>query len=892
MSDIRARSNKLRLGTLAMAVAMAGGAATVPTAASAAEAIEEVVVTGLRGKPRVATDAAVPVDVFNTETVEAVSFVETGDVLQSLVPSFQNPRSPIADGATFVRQFNLRGLPPQYTLVLVNGKRRHRSALLQPGSGNQGPDVATIPTAAIESIEVLRDGASSQYGSDAIAGVINFNLRQNTEGFELTYDTGEQYEGDGFQQTIQTNIGFPIGDQGFVSISGEYSDVEFVERNNQYCGGTNPCIDRSRPEFANQSQQFIDLVNSQAFQDAVGTAEVRGKTVQPWGQPNNEAFRFFVNTGYTLDDGTELYGFGSYSRSLGDGPFNWRPPTNGNGIGSVFGERRLSDGRIWEETNNLGIGPDYPASFNPRFEGQVTEYSAVGGARGQLSNGLNWDVSARYGFSEIEYRLYNTINPSFGPFSATDFDVGDLRNEEFQIQADFNKDFEVESLANPVTLAFGLSYFDEGFEIVEAQDIQSYDVGPWAAADPFNFCDGTMLTMAGQQANAGLSAADAIDCADSSDPVFRTFGPGSNGFPGYSPLAAGQLGRDSYAAYVDVSSDVTDRLLLQAAARYEDYSDFGDALVGKIAGRFYVTEDFALRASIGTGFRAPTPGQQGTTNVRTILPFGLPVAVGLFPAGGPVAAALGASPLDSEDTLNYTVGFTANVGDLTLTVDGYWIEIEGRVNSTSPLPISSDPNDVQGFANLQALQAAGVPNADSLGEANFYTNAFDQVNKGVDIVATYPVEWGGGHTTDFSLAYNYNQQEIDGDASAFFADWSQFNFENTPLESNAIATATHRFQDLTVVARARYFGEYSQAQRPVGGVFDTQTFDPEVYFDLEGSYRINEKIRVTVGARNIFDEYPDKIELNQLATRGRIYNSGSLVPWQGGYYYGRLNFSL
>ncbi|MEE4298738.1 MAG: TonB-dependent receptor [Pseudomonadales bacterium] len=901
MKNIRNRSNAWRVGSLAMAVALAGPAATLPLSAGAQE-IEEVVVTGLRGKPRVATDAAVPVDVFNTETVEAVSFVETGDVLQSLVPSFQNPRSPIADGATFVRQFSLRGLPPQYTLTLVNGKRRHRAALLQPGTGNQGPDVATIPSVAIGSIEVLRDGASSQYGSDAIAGVINFNLRENTEGFEFAYDTGEQYDVGGFQQTLQTNIGFPIGDQGFISFSGEYTDVEFTEVANQYCGGTNPCIDPTRPEFATMSQQLQDIVLSQPFQDAVGNADIRGSVVQPWGQPENEAWRFFVNTGYTLDDGTELYGFGNFSRSLGDGPFNYRVPSSGAGIGSVFGAVRLADGRLWEETNNLGIGPDFPASFTPRFEGLVTDYSAVVGARGQLPSGLNWDVSGRYGFSEVAYRLSQTVNPSLGELSPTDFDVGDQRNEEFQLQADFNQDFEVDGLANPVTLAFGLSYFDEGFEIVEAQDTASFQVGPYALPDPYDFCDGSgagaTLTLAGQQANANPNIGTPIDCTNTSDPVFRTRGPGSNGFPGFSDVAAGQLGRDSIAAYVDVSSDVTDKLLLQAAARYEDYSDFGDALVGKVAGRFYITEDFAVRGSVGTGFRAPTPGQQGTTNIRTTLPFGVPVNVGLFPAGGPVAGALGASPLDSEDTFNYTLGFTANIGQLTLTVDAYWIEIEGRVNSTSPLPVSTDPADAAGFANLQALQAAGVPNAEDLGEVNFYTNAFDQTNIGVDVVATYPVEWGNGHTTDFSLAYNYNQQELEGDVSQFFAPFSQFNFENDLLESNAILTATHRYEDFTVVARARYFGEYSLAQRPDSGnptnspVFDTQTFDPEVYFDLEGAYQINESIRLTIGARNIFDEYPDEISLDQLATRGRIYNSGSLVPWQGGYYYGRINLSL
>jgi iron complex outermembrane receptor protein len=875
---------------LAIAIFSAGGMAGTAPSAFAQEAVEEVVVTGLRGRPRTVTDAPVAIDSFSSETIEAVSFVETGDVLQSLVPSFQNPRSPISDGATFVRQFSLRGLAPQYSLVLVNGKRRHRSAMLSPGSGNQGPDVATIPTAAIGSIEVLRDGASSQYGSDAIAGVINFNLKENTEGFTLTYDTGQQYEGDGFQSTVQANAGFALGESGFVSISAEYSDVEFVERNGQYCGGTNPCIDPSRPEF-DPNSTIGQRVLTPEFQAGLPLASVEGDTVQPWGQPNNEALRLFVNTGYTLDNGAEFYGFANFGESLGDGSFNYRHP----GVGNVRRDRRLTDGSVWGVTNNQGTGPNFAAGYTPRFEGRVTDYSAAGGLRGQTDGGLNWDVSARFGSSEIEYRLFNTWNPSFGPLSPTDMDVGDQINQETQFQADFSKEFDFDGLASPVVVAFGASYLDESFEIVEAQDNPSFLPGPWFEADPFDFCTGSAPSLSGQ---AVIANGSTLNCADSSDPVFTSWGVGSDGFPGFGPAAASVNSRDSYAGYLDVSADVTDKLLLQAAVRYEDYSDFGDALVGKVAARYYITDQFAIRGSAGTGFRAPTPGQQFTTNIRTILPFGAPINVGLFPPTNAAAAALGALPLDAEDTVNYTLGFTADIAGVTLTVDAYQIEIEGRVNSVSNRPVSTDPANAAGFANFQLLVANNVPNPESLGELNWYANTFDTVNRGIDIVATYDADWGNGHTTDFSFAYNMNEQELEGNVSQFFAPFSQFNFEEGPLQSNAIVTAMHRYQDWMFTARGRYFGEYSQAQRPGAGVsidgsvFESQTFDPELYIDFEGQYQFNERLRFTLGARNIFDEYPDEITLNQSATRGRIYNSGSLVPWAGGYYYGRVDFSL
>lgn len=884
---------KNRKHLLAIAIISAGGMSGIAPSVLAQEDIEEVVVTGLRGAPRTVTDAPVAIDTFDTDTIEAVSFVETGDILQSLVPSFQNPRSPIADGATFIRQFNLRNLPPQYTLTLVNGKRRHRSALLSPGSGNQGPDVATIPSVAIGSIEVLRDGASSQYGSDAIAGVINFNLRQNTDGVTFTYDTGQQYEGDGFQQTAQVNAGFELGEgDGFVSISAEYSDVEPVSRGLQYCGGTNPCIDPSRPEF-DPNSAIGQRVLTPEFQAALPLVEVEGGVVQPWGQPNNEAFRVFVNTGYDVTDDIEFYGFANFSESLGDGPFNYRHP----GVGNVAGFRRLADGSIWGVTANQGQGPSFVAGYTPRFEGRVTDYSATGGLRGETDSGFSWDVSARFGSSEIQYRLFNTWNASLGPFSPTDMDVGDLINQETQFQADFVQEFDVSGIANPVVLAFGASYLDESFEIVQAQDSASYLPGPWAVADPFGFCDraaGTP-TLAGQ---AVIANGSTLNCASSSDPVYRAYGVGSDGFPGYGPAAAGVNSRDSYAAYIDVSSDVTDKLLLQAAVRFEDYSDFGDATVGKLAARYYITDQFAIRGSAGTGFRAPTPGQQFTTNVATILPFGAPVNVGLFPPTSAAASALGAQPLDAEDTVNYTLGFTADISGVTLTVDWYRIEIEGRVNSVTNRPVSTDPANAAGFANYQLLLANNVPNAESLGELNWYANTFDTIDTGIDIVATYELDWGSGHTTDLSVAGNWNDAQLDGNVSAFFAPFSQFNFEENNLQSNVIATAVHRFSDFTFLARGRYFGEYSVAQRPGanisidGSVFETQTFDPELYIDLEGAYQFNDSLRFTIGARNALDEYPDPILLNQSATRGRIYNSGSLVPWQGGYYYGRIDFSL
>ncbi|HSG89077.1 MAG TPA: TonB-dependent receptor [Pseudomonadales bacterium] len=854
--------------------------------ASAAEPmVEEVTVTGLRGKPRVATDSAVPVDVFNSETIDAVSYTDMDDILQTLVPSYGVARQPISDGATFIRPATLRGLPSHHTLVLVNGKRRHRASLVSiGGSGTQGPDVATIPSIALQSIEVLRDGASSQYGSDAIAGVINFNLKNASEGISFAYDTGEYFEDDGFQQTLQGNIGLPLGDSGFLNISGEWNESDLTQRDEQYCESWF-CLNQNSPRY-DPTAGYASFVEGtgpsaveQAFPAGIASASVDGDVVQPWGIPNSEGTRLFYNAGFDLDNGMELYSFGNYSVTKGDGSFFYRYPGNG-----TIEELREADGGIYTPLEK------FPGGFTPRFEGEIEDYSFVGGLRGELADagGLNYDFSYRYGYNEISYDLYNTINPSQGRASPTAFKPGDLSNEEVQLQADFSMDFDV-GLASPMTFAFGASYLDETYEVVESNDPDSYLAGPHAASDPFGFCNGTAPTAAGA---AVIATGSTLDCANPDDPVFTVVGVGSNGFPGYSPEFSEEYDRDSYAVYGDLSADVTDALFLQGAVRYEDYSDFGNETVAKIAGRFRINEAFALRASVGTGFRAPTPGQQGTTNVSTRLPNGFPVATGLFPAGGAIAQALGASPLKAETSTNYTLGFTTDLDDLTLTVDFYRIDIDDRFFSISTRDVSADPTAGDAFTNFQALDAAGVAGAESIGGVFYFTNAFDSRTEGVDIVATYPLTTDLG-MTNFTASMNYNKSSLESDASAFLNAEEQYDFENSTPEWRGVFTAAHAFNNrFSTTARLSWYGEFSDAN---SGTTFIQDYEDTYFVDLEGSYQVTDAIRVTLGGRNIFDEYPDKVDRvasNNDYCCGRVYNSGSIVPWQGGYYFLRLNADL
>ncbi|MCK7596550.1 TonB-dependent receptor [Microbulbifer sp. CAU 1566] len=831
-------------------VAIIAGSAVVPMQPVFAEEIEEVAVTGVRGKPRSVADSPVPVDVFNSETLESVSYTDTNDVLKTLVPSYNVSRQPISDGGTFVRPAQLRGMPTDKTLVLVNSKRRHRAALVQiGGSGTQGPDIATIPSSALKSVEVLRDGAAAQYGSDAIAGVINFILKDNAEGGTFNVQAGEYSEGDGFQSTANGNVGMPLGSDGFLSVSGEVSQSDFTSRSEQYCESWF-CLN-------DQDAEFIE---------AAKNASLEGDVVQPWGQPNAEAARIFFNAGYDLGEGKELYAFGNYSESEADGSFYYRYPNNG-----TIMDLREEDGSIYSPLEK------FPGGFTPRFFGEVTDYSLVGGLKGEMASGLLYDFSARYGYSEIDYTLKNTINPSMGPDSPTSFKPGSLANEEVQIQADFSKELDF-GMHAPVVAAFGLSYMDESYDLTGG-DAASYEAGPHASSDPWGFCDAGMATAAGL---AVIANGSTLDCSNADDPVYQVVGVGSNGFPGYSPEYSGSYARDSYAVYGDLSTDVSERLFLQAALRYEDYSDFDAELVGKVAMQYDLTESIGLRSSIGTGFRAPTPGQQGTTNVSTRLPNGFPVATGLFPASGDVAGALGAEPLKPETSTNFTVGMTADFDLLSLTVDFYRIDVDDRTYAISTLDVSTDMSTGGAYDNYLALVDAGVVGAESIGGVFYFTNAFDTSTQGVDVVATFPVAWSEDSVTNFTASVNYNKSEFTSSPDEYLNAEDQYDFENFDPKLRGAITATHEVGDLSLMARANWYGSYKNSEN--GDTLAIQKYDPLVQVDLEGKYQLTEAASVSVGGRNIFDKYPEKDALGDYCC-GALYASDTVVDWQGAFYY-------
>ena len=898
----------LVVSTGILAVSLSPAPALAQGAESDSE-VEEIVTIGTRRQGRTAIDTAVPIDVFSQDDLDSVSSDDLVDVVRTLVPSFNVSRQPISDGASFVRPPQMRGLDSDKTLVLVNGKRRHRAALVVLGGfGAHGPDLATIPSIALKSVEVLRDGAAAQYGSDAIAGVMNFNLKDAAEGGEARVQVSQYTEDDNAVQYLGAlNFGFG-GDNSFVNTSIEISDGEPTSRGTFYDGtigssgltpnqatqvsgmfdpdGAGPLGPQMRygpdalTEVYDGSGNLLSLVRASdgipddrdtRYRDNICEAEIgqpNSCLTQIWGEPDRDAIRMFINAGVDLNNSAQLYAWANFSDSNSNTSFFHRDPDV-----AQLAPIRLQDGSIYNPRDR------FPSGFTPRFFGNVIDQSLTAGLRGDWANGVAYDFGGRFGNNEIKYQIQNTINPSLGPASPTKFRPGNLINEETEFNADFSKAFDV-GWANDLNVAVGVSYRDESYDIEEG-DAASFAVGPYGAADPWGF-ETTQAEVdadpndAITQIECRIPGQESVGslCVDG-DPINTPVPVGSNGFPGFGGQFATSYSRDSYAIYADLESDVTDNLLANLAFRYEDYSDFGDNFSWKLAGRYRFGDAFAVRGSVGTGFRAPTGGQISTVNVATrIADDGTPVAEGLFPPASPVSALFGATPLDAETSNQFTLGLTATpTENLTITLDYYFIELEDRI------VISSD-FDV-GPAEIAQLEALGVPGAATIAQVSFFTNDVDSETQGIDLVANYQWDWAGG-ITSIAFAGNWNDTEIT-DAGQFLNAETVFDEENGLPEWRGNLTLQHTWaNDVTFSLRANMYGDYSNVN---DSDFDPppQDFDGLAQFDFDVTWYIGDQYRLTIGGNNIFDELPD-VAISE-ACCGRIVASGSVMDWQGPQYY-------
>ncbi len=813
--------------------------------------VEKIAVVGTRAAPRSVGDSAVPVDVISDEEFKNQGSTDMVSMMQAVVPSFNVNEQPINDASTLVRPANLRGMASDHTLVLVNGKRRHRSAVITflgggLSDGAQGPDISVIPAAALKQVEVLRDGAAAQYGSDAIAGVVNFVLKDNAEGGSIEARYGEFYEGDGDMVQVSANVGMPLTEAGFVNVTAEYRTSDPTSR----------------------SVQRDDA----AALTAAGNTFV-ANPAQIWGNPEiKDDIKLFANLGLELGNDAEAYMFGNYAEREVEGGFYFRNPhTRGgvfdggtnedgealllvgdlDGIGQgiscpdvVIGDNVLqSAGYALIADNSTAVGANcfafneiLPGGFTPRFGGVVTDMSLVMGTKGEFANEIGYDVSVNLGQNEIDFAISNTINPSLGPDTPMSFKPGKYIQSEQTLDIDLTKPLDV-GLYEPLYLAGGFQYRHETYESI-AGDPASYAIGPLGS---------------------------------------QGFGIGSNGFPGLSARSQGEVSRHNIAFYVDAEMYLTESFMLAAAARYEDFSDFGDTLKGKLAARWQMTDSLALRGAYSTGFKAPTLGQSNVRNVTTA--FGTDgelIDRATLPPTDPISVLKGGEQLTPEESTSMSVGLVADFDNgLFMTVDYYNIEVTDRLSTASGIKLTEE--------DIAQLLAQGVSDASSFTEVSFFTNDFDTTTEGVDVVANYSMDMMGGETK-YSLAYNWTSTEVDEASDNISAARIRMLENNLPAVRWSFTT-THENGDWRFLGRVNYFGsifeDHLDSNLPIDKI------SSEVTLDLEAAYAFNDHFEIAVGAKNALDEYPDENTLYDTEVAGAQYPVTSPIGINGGFYYVR-----
>ena len=849
---------------LAGALACLMGGTSVAQAQVAADAeIEEIIVIGSRRQANTAVSSPVPVDNLPGELFRSIGSSDMDDVLRTLVPSYNVDRLPLNDESSLVRPARLRGLPPDNTLVLIDGKRLHRSAVLAGAFGGaQGPDTSVIAASAIGRVEVLRDGASAQYGSDAIAGVINFVPRDQVGEYSAEYKTGQFYAGDGRSERVALSGGWAFGNGGSVFAAAEYGESDKTVRAEQRFDAR---------ALENLGMQGIP------------------NPAQSWGQPTvRDDLRLFVNASHALGATGEVYGFAHYASRNPEIEFFWRNPNGQFGVYTLGPDRLVfdltSDGSgncptafspnalpapdfffpTQQEFDDdqlaleqLANDPDcwvvnelYPSGYRPDFGADIDDWGAVAGYRGERDSGLRYDVSLAAGESRVDYTLSNTLNPSLGPASPNSFRPGGTRQREINLNLDMSKPFDTGFLHSPLNVAWGLEWRDETFETTPG-DPASYEIGPLHVQ--------------------GASI-------------------GSHGYPGYTPANSGEWSRANWAAYVDLEADVSERLLLGLAVRHEDFEDFGSTTNGKAAFRFQLHDSFAVRASASTGFRAPTPGQSNFTRLITELFNNELRQIGQIPPTNPVAQFYGGMALQPEESENLSAGIVITPSDrLFVTLDYYRIDIDDGIGYSPPIFVT--PEDRQTLIDL------GIPGASDFAFINFFGNIFFARTEGFDLATSYTFDWTAAAETELTLALSRNEVSIlndDLDNRALLIN------EKYQPRYRGILTLQHQWQDLRLLARLSYYDDYVIPDTDVGPPTPICTDErpnpdgtDECYgdswiFDVEAAYTFADRYTVVIGAENLFDTYPDKHYDYPDFSFGQVYNDASPFGYNGGFWYLRL----
>ncbi len=847
---------------LSSSVAAAQGNADAEPAGEAV--IEEITITGSRRPGRSSADVPVPVDILTSDSLRGQGDVDITNMLRAAVPSLNVNDNPLSGTSTFIRPASMRGLSPDHVLILVNGKRRHRAADIATFSGgisdgSQGPDLSSIPAIALKQVQVLRDGAAAQYGSDAIAGVMNFIMNDSPEGGTIEVTAGSTYSGDGDSYQISGTWGTALGDSGFVRFSSEFRESDLTTR----------AVQRG------DAQALIDAGNT-----AVPVPATR------FGNPQiDDDLKLFVNMAVEAGDTSEFYFFGGYSQRQAFGDFFYRNPTgrfgvftdNDDGGNFLIGDMTPDDGvtcdggidfggtgvvnnpiavgaadadarlaAIFADPNCYSALEDFPGGYTPFMGGRVTDMSGAFGLRGAFDSGLTYDVSLSGGRNKIKFSADNVPNPSMGSQSPTTFEhIGSRVQKESSVNVDLAYPVEIEGLQSPLNIAGGFEWHKEIFSII--------------TGEPASF-------EAGILANQGFLI-------------------GEEALPGFSPAIAGDFDRSNVAFYLDLEADVTEDLVLGGALRYEDFTDMGDKVTFKVTGLYHITEELGIRSSYSTGFHAPTPGQQNFSALTTeISPGGSLIETGVIPATSPVALAVGGQQLRPETSKNFSIGFTYNSDFLDLTVDYYRITMDDRLTQSASMSLSD--------AQRAALIAEGFTAAGGFGTFRFFTNDFSTTTQGVDLVATVPLSITEFGETDLVFTGNWTETEVTSfdptDPNELLSEARVIQLEDNHPKFKGNVMLKHSASNWRAHIRANYYDSFTELHvNALGLRVDSGA---EVLIDVQAAYNVTDQVELIVGADNVFNNFPDRNPFDFIV--GSKYPTTSPGGINGGFYYGKIRFNF
>ena len=799
----------------------------------------EVVVVGSRSTvARTNVERPVPVDVISAKELQTTGQTELGQQVQFMSPSFNSAKNGINGVANYADPASLKGLSPDQMLILIDGKRRHQFAALNSnvtvGKGTVVTDMNSIPSLALERMEILRDGAAAQYGSDAIAGIANMVLKKSVNNGTALIQYGVTSKGDGGGYTVGLNYGFSLGKKASLNITGSYQDVKGTDRSDPYnpqpagVGGTYTGI------YSNVAATDQALLKSRGYWGDGTYGSFRPTT---YGSNAMKSGQVFYNLDVPLSQEWSLYSFGGFSNK------------------DVFAQAFLRTALPTGGTTNPDL---YPDGYVPQLPGTSVDVSYLVGLKRKTSSGWNYDFSTGYGKNYLEQFSKNSSNASLGAASPKDFYIGRIGFGQSLTEINASKTMLGVMVTKSLSLAFGGQYRVDNFTLT-AGDEASYQVGPLAT---------TKGKTPGSQGRVGIDKADITD-----------------------------KNRSNIGLYVDIESDITNRFLLAGALRYENYSDFGSNISGKLATRLKITEDFAIRGSINKGFRAPLLQQIANAATTSTVQNGVIKSTKQLPSDDIRLAKIGIEDPKPETSWNYNLGITAKLGaNFLFTVDAYQIDITDRIIVTENLNVNNITALKNNFAGFQ--------------EITFFTNAINTGTKGIDVVASYKQSLGAKSKLTASIALTVNKTEItnvkatpaalqlDTKIPILLIDTvSRALIETSQPHSKVLISVGYQIGKLSLNLRSSYFGEvtaWEKLPKPVTGtsnLHQSQTFGGKNLFDASVVYSLNKFLTITVGGNNITDVYPDKVNSNYLSySNGQVPYSRNVnqFGFNGSYYYGNL----